>query len=737
MKRHQTAIGTNSVQSTFLRGGQIFFHNARMYSQLLARLSIICIVLTSCIALGLTYLKTDVRDARLVSSRMMAGYWSRSDPNHSMTVIDADNTSHNMTAAEVLQNPVIRTRSDMFLRVLYTHLIVAGVAGFLALILMFWWFTSHGKQLGSDQHLRGAKVIPGRQLAIMVQAGNRAEQRRRRLKKYRPYSLAGIPYPYRMETSHTLVAGTTGAGKTQALAVLLAEIRRRGDRAIIYDKMRSFVPSFYDPSRGDQILNAMDARCANWTPFADATRYEDFYQMACALIPDPAGNADTFWVDSARIVFAVVAHKLHRQGYRTTRALLHKLLRTSHEELASFVENTIAASSISPKNAKTAESIRATLVTGLASLQVLERGQDERASFSIREWVQRNDCEACLFLTSRSDKHQTLRGLITVWLEIALTAIMAQERDPDRTIWIIADELPSLYKLPSLEKGLAEGRQYGAAYVLGIQTLSQLQSIYGRDTAHTITGLCRTKLLLNLADPDTAEIAAKYIGRAEVQRAQRGIGFGASDVRDGVNYTLQDKFDHLVLPEQLMRLPDLHGYLVPAAIYPTGEVEFPYHKLDQGQPGFVEQEDDPDEIDWHTFEPDIARPQPAEPERPAFEDPVWETDSQRRKTGAGDSLRTHPDAGLAAAVAAPVTAAAGQAGLLDDASSDGEDVHIAHDTPPDSTLEIHGGPEAFDAPEPGDPDYDPQAALDPASSAFNQYDQQLFAPGPEHELDER
>ena len=735
MKRHQTAIGTNSVQSTFLRGGQIFFHNARMYSQLLARLLVICIVLTSCIALGLTYLKTDVRDARFVGSRMMAWYWSRSDPSHPMTVIDTDNTSHNLTAAEVLQNPVIRARSDTFMSVLYTHLIVAGIAGFLALLCMFWWFTSHGKQLGSDQHLRGAKVIPGRVLAVMIQAGNRAERRRRRLKKYRPYSLAGIPYPYRMETSHTLVAGTTGAGKTQALAVLLAEIRRRGDRAIIYDKMRSFVPSFYDPSRGDQILNAMDARCANWTPFADATRYEDFYQMACALIPDPAGNADTFWVDSARIVFAVVAHKLHRQGYRTTRALLRKLLRSSHEELASFVENTIAASSISPKNAKTAESIRATLVTGLAALQVLERGQDERASFSIREWVQRNDSEGCLFLTSRSDKHQTLRGLITVWLEIALTAIMAQERDPNRSIWIIADELPSLYKLPSLEKGLAEGRQYGAAYVLGIQTLSQLQSIYGRDTAHTITGLCRTKLLLNLADPDTAEIAAKYIGRAEVQRAQRGIGFGASDVRDGVNYTLQDKFDHLVLPEQLMRLPDLHGYLVPAAIYPTGEVSFPYHKLDQGQPGFVEQEDDPDEIDWHSFEPDVARPKPVEPQRPSLDDPVWETDRQSVDRRPADSLPAHPEVGLAAAVAAPAAAATDQAGLFDDEASDEGGVQPSHGPSLDLALASQDGPEAFDAPQPGDPDYDPEAALDPASSDFNQYDQGLFAPG--HELDER
>jgi type IV secretory pathway TraG/TraD family ATPase VirD4 len=97
-------------------------------------------------------------------------------------------------------------------------------------------------------------------------------------------------------------------------------------------------------------------------------------------------------------------------------------------------------------------------------------GADARA-FSIRDWVKDEDAGSWLFMSSRSDQHEMMRPLISTWMDIALNAIMAQERDPDRTIWIILDELPSLNKLPTLEAGLAEGRQYGAAYVVGLLAL--------------------------------------------------------------------------------------------------------------------------------------------------------------------------------------------------------------------------------------------------------------------------
>ena len=58
-----------------------------------------------------------------------------------------------------------------------------------------------------------------------------------------PYKIAGVPWPSGAETRqtrHTIVSGTTGAGKTVLIADLVEQIRARGERCVLYDKMGSY-----------------------------------------------------------------------------------------------------------------------------------------------------------------------------------------------------------------------------------------------------------------------------------------------------------------------------------------------------------------------------------------------------------------------------------------------------------------------------------------------------------------
>ena len=72
-----------------------------------------------------------------------------------------------------------------------------------------------------------------------------------------------MPYPEWAETQHTIVSGTTGSGKTVLISDLVAQIRDRGERCVIYDKMGSYIRSFYDPER-DVLMNPLDARAPRW-----------------------------------------------------------------------------------------------------------------------------------------------------------------------------------------------------------------------------------------------------------------------------------------------------------------------------------------------------------------------------------------------------------------------------------------------------------------------------------------
>ena len=129
----------------------------------------------------------------------------------------------------------------------------------------------------------------------------------------RPYSIAGIPYPERAETQHTIVSGTTGSGKTVLISDLVAQVRARGERCVIYDKMGSYTRAFLDPSR-DVLMNPLDARAPRWSPFLEARDPRDFDMMAAALIPQQKDTVDPFWVTAARQLFSNGAGVLRQRG---------------------------------------------------------------------------------------------------------------------------------------------------------------------------------------------------------------------------------------------------------------------------------------------------------------------------------------------------------------------------------------------------------------------------------------
>lgn len=104
-----------------------------------------------------------------------------------------------------------------------------------------------------------------------------------------PYTLAGIPFPWRLEQSHGMLVGTTGAGKTTEMKPLVAQAIRRGHRCVIFDLTGSFVENFYNPHT-DAILNTMDLRCKPWTIFEDCDNYAEFLSAAEALIPSGDGG---------------------------------------------------------------------------------------------------------------------------------------------------------------------------------------------------------------------------------------------------------------------------------------------------------------------------------------------------------------------------------------------------------------------------------------------------------------
>ena len=459
-----------------------------------------------------------------------------------------------------------------------------------------------GRQLGRNRRIRGAELATVGALARRIRPVHR-----RTLDlvlpsaRPPPYRIAGVPYPERAETQHTIVSGTTGSGKTVLISDLVAQIRKRGERCVVYDKMGSYTRAFFDPDR-DALLNPLDARSPRWSPFYEARSPRDFDTMAAALIPQQKDTVDPFWVTAARQLFANGAGVLRERGVTENRVLVEHLLKTDLSKLAEAMEGTVAQSIVDPDNPKTALSVRAMLTANIGALEYLP---DTGEPFSIRDWISNDGRGGFLFLTSRGDQHASLRGLISTWLEIAVNAMLSLEQDDERRIWVVLDELPTLHQVPSLQPGLAESRQFGGCFVLGIQVVSALRDLYGRNGAETISGLCGTRVVLAAPDRDTAQWSADSLGRAEVEEVTEGFSYGANTIRDGVSLMPKRELRPLALASEIMQLESLHGWLRFPGPLPVARIKLNYVARPKAAERFV------------------ARP-PAAPEQAAAREPTAE-----------------------------------------------------------------------------------------------------------------
>ena len=578
------------IGGSTLRGGQTVFHAIRMWGQLFQAALLFAAFMTVATPAWNLWDRTSGAQwyaagmVTLAEAKLALGY----QPDSGQEIRFPDGTVRALAIRDIAVSvPALQARERLHAEVFASAWLgLRTGGGLIALFLVAFWY--RGAQLGRRRRLRGAELVSAAELRRRLRPPHlRLLDRAPGAARLRPWRIAGIAYPERTETQHTIVSGTTGSGKTVLISDLVAQIRARGERCVIYDKMGSYTAAFFDPAR-DVLMNPLDARAPRWSPFLEARNPRDFDMMAAALIPQQKDTVDPFWVTAARQLFANGAGVLREKGVTQNRVLVEHLLKTDLTALAQAMEGTVAQSIVDPENPKTALSVRAMLTANLAAFEFLP---DEGRPFSIREWISREQQDGFLFLTSRGDQHASLRGLISTWLEIAVNAMLSLAQSDGRRIWVILDELPTLHQVPSLQPGLAESRQFGGCFVLGVQVASALRDLYGRNGAETISGLCGTRVVLAAPDRDTAQWSADSLGRSEVEEIAEGYSYGANTIRDGVSLTPRRELRALALPSEIMRLENLEGYLKFPGPWPVASIRLRYVKRPAAAERFVPREE--------------------------------------------------------------------------------------------------------------------------------------------------
>ena len=142
-------------------------------------------------------------------------------------------------------------------------------------------------------------------------------------------TIANVPYPKGAEMRHTLIIGTTGCGKTNAIIEILDQVQERGDRAIIVDTVGTYVNRYYNKERGDIILNPLDPRSASWSFFEECKDNEILRNVASCLIENGDTNEQfwepKFWENAGKIIFTETAIKVRNEN-KTLKEFLELLV---------------------------------------------------------------------------------------------------------------------------------------------------------------------------------------------------------------------------------------------------------------------------------------------------------------------------------------------------------------------------------------------------------------------------
>ena len=471
--------------------------------------------------------------------------------------------------------PVVRAWAHM-LGLLRGALLRSALLLVPAFVLFYWFAARFGRKSKERKHERGAMLAALAELVSEIRTHNLAERAKElgqllgwrwrlcrsaeldEVLSYRPSAIAQVTYPWRLEQSHAMLIGTTGMGKTVALSDMIEEARSKGQRAVIFDLTGTFIEHFYDPSR-DVILNPLDARCPQWSVFDECRDEAEFTAVAEALVPHDGGGAEQFWVLAARLLFVEMCLKLSARGQASNDALAKELMTADLASVHRLMRGTIADPLTAPEAARMAESIRAVFNANAKALMLLPR---TGRHFSLRQWVDADRQDgAIVFISARYVDMSVCSQLLTVWLDIAMNALMTLERTRELRLWFFIDEMGALHRLPALEKGLQTARNYGGAIVTGIHAYAKLKEVYGENMAMTLSSLARTKLILGTADRETATWCSDFIGHTQVRDMEEGYTYGYNNARDAVSLTSRKHIEPLLLPDQLMNLARLSGYI--------------------------------------------------------------------------------------------------------------------------------------------------------------------------------
>ena len=219
--------------------------------------------------------------------------------------------------------------------------------------------------------------------------------------------------PYRHEPHHFSIAGAPGAGKTQLIIQFIDQVQDRAetDAAVIWDPTGVLTERYYQPERGDVILNPLDARCPSWCPAwelspTNAMAEAEAHAMGTSLYVGRAAttqDGSTFFSDKS---IAIWTHLNAHTPPKEARDLAYWM--GNEEELDRRLLGSECEGDINKNSPNQRNGILASFRAPKQALASIPPSR-EAPRWTVREWCESR--KGWIFLTATPDTAAALRPL--------------------------------------------------------------------------------------------------------------------------------------------------------------------------------------------------------------------------------------------------------------------------------------------------------------------------------------
>ena len=327
------------------------------------------------------------------------------------------------------------------------------------------------------------------------------------------------------QDGHIMIVGGVGTGKSTC--IVMPTLRAWKSRVFVID-IKGELSSYATKYRPNiKVFSPQDRNAYGYDPYAFLKGCSNLTQEMRAivqcLIPLPPDTKDPFWIESA-------------QDFLTGAMLYYYDLEYSFVDTLAEIqlngaENLIEAISTSSNNKarmyigsfvnmadKTLSSVFATISRAITPLVT---DDDIVSALSRPNTIEPVDLEYGYDIFLNIPEHLLRQWKNLLGLMVNQFLMFFERRDEDNDmppILFLLDEFSRLGKIPFIMDGLATLRSKKVAICLILQSLAQLDMIYGKDERRVISDTCAYKAILSATDPDTQEYFSKLVGTYEKEK---------------------------------------------------------------------------------------------------------------------------------------------------------------------------------------------------------------------------